>query len=179
MVRERYDLPFDAPFHKSDRLSAGWVLSAITRFGTGFPVTFTNASDNSLLGTEPGGVNGYGIDLPDIARGPLEINHDPRNGQPYCNTALFSLQPLGQVGSAPRRLFYGPGIANFDTAISKTVTIRESRRLEFRLETFNTFNHTPFFGPASVVGEITSDAFAQVVSSAPPRLAQGAIKFLF
>jgi len=175
----RYELPFDALFHKRSGLTTGWVLSGITRFGTGFPVTFTNASDNSLLGTQPDGVNSYGVDLPDMARGPLEINHNPRNGQPYFNTALFSLQSLGQVGSAPRRLFYGPGFQNFDTAISKTVSLGETRRIEFRLETFNTFNHTQFFGPASVAGEITSDAFGRVVSAAPPRLAQGAIKFLF
>jgi hypothetical protein len=57
-------------------------------------------------------------------RGPLDINHNPRNGLPYFNVSLFSLPPLGTPGTAPRRLFYGPGIANFDIALSKVVRFR-------------------------------------------------------
>jgi len=155
------------------------VLSGISRFATGFPVTFTNASDNSLLGTQPDGVNAYGADLPDMKPGALDINHNPRNGLSYFNTGLFSLQPLGQPGSAPRRLFYGPGMANFDMALSKTVTLGETASLQFRLETFNTFNHAQFFGPVSVNGEITSPAFGQVVSAAAPRLGQLGLKLRF
>jgi hypothetical protein len=97
----------------------------------------------------------------------------------YFNTSLFSLQPLGTPGTAPRRLFYGPGIANFDIALSKVVRFDESKSLQIRLETFNTFNHVQFFGPASVNGEITSSAFGQVVSADPPRLVQLGLKLYF
>jgi hypothetical protein len=179
VVSYRYDLPFDKLFRAKNQLTQGWTISGITRVSTGFPVTFTNASDNSLYGTAPDGVNGYGVDLPDVVPGPLQINHNPRNAQPYFNTSLFSLQPLGQLGTADRRMFYGPGEANFDMALLKTVKMGESKALHFRLETFNTFNHAQFFGPTSVIGEITSDAFGQVVSSAPPRLVQLAAKFSF
>ena len=51
--------------------------------------------------------------------------------------------------------------------------------MEFRLETFNTFNHAQFYGPAAVDGNISSTAFGQVVSVAPPRLVQVAAKFYF
>jgi hypothetical protein len=179
VVSYRYEMPFERVFGARNRLTQGWVLSGITRFGTGFPVTFTNASDNSLLGTQPDGVNAYGVDLPDLKPGPLNLNHNPRNGLPYFNASLFSLQPLGQPGSAARRLFYGPGIANFDVALAKFVSLGESSSLQFRLETFNTFNHTQFFGPASVNGEITSPAFGQVVSATAPRLVQVAVKLAF
>jgi hypothetical protein len=166
VVSYRYDIPFEKLFRAGNRLTQGWVLSGVSRFGTGFPVTFTNASDNSLLGTQPDGVNGYGVDLPDVRPGSLNLNHDPRNGLPYFNTSLFSLQPLGQPGTAARRMFYGPGVDNFDMALSKAISMGESRSLQFRLETFNTFNHAQFFGPTSVNGEITSDAFGQVVGAA-------------
>ncbi len=173
-----YNLPFDR-LGPRNRLTQGWVLSGVTRFATGFPVTFTNASDNSLLGTQPDGVNAYGVDLPNMAPGALDLNHNPRNGLAYFNTSLFGLQPLGQPGSAPRRLFYGPGMANFDAAISKTLRLGETATLHLRLETFNTFNHAQFFGPSAVNGEITSPAFGQVVSAAPPRLVQLAAKLEF
>ncbi len=179
VVSYRYNLPFEKLLGVKNRWTQGWILSGITRYSTGFPVTFTNASDNSLLGTQPDGVNGYGVDLPDATRGPLQLNHDPRNGQPYFNTSLFNLQPLGQLGSAARRSFYGPGMQNFDIALLKSVSLGESRALQFRLETFNTFNHTQFFGPTSVVGEITSSDFGQVVNATAPRLVQLATKFTF
>jgi hypothetical protein len=175
----RYEIPFERLFGTRNPLATGWTLSGITRLGTGFPVTFTNASDNSLLGTQPDGVNGYGADLPNLKPGPLDLSHNPRNGSPYFNTSLYSLQPLGQSGSAARRLFYGPGIENFDVALAKTVRLGETKSLQFRLEAFNIFNHAQFFGPTSVNGEITSPAFGQVVGAAAPRLAQAAIKLSF
>jgi hypothetical protein len=139
----------------------------------------TNASDNSLLGTQPNGVNSYAVDLPDVKSGPLNLNHDPRNGQPYFNTSLFSLQPLGTSGTAARRMFYGPGVENWDIALTKVISISESKSLHFRLETFNTFNHAQFFGSSAVNGEITSPGFGQVVSAMAPRLVQVAAKFYF
>jgi hypothetical protein len=142
-------------------------------------VTLTNASDNSLLGTQPDGVNSYGVDLPDVSPGPVRINGNPRNGLAYFNTSLFSLQPLGDPGNAARRMFYGPGMANFDIALSKTIRLAEGKALQLRLETFNTFNHAQFFGPAAVNGEITSSAFGQVVGAAAPRLVQLAVKLSF
>ncbi|MBV9265052.1 MAG: TonB-dependent receptor, partial [Acidobacteriaceae bacterium] len=179
VVSYRYEIPFESWFETGNRLTKGWVLSGISRFSTGFPVTFTNGSDNSLLGTQPDGVNSLGVDLPDMSRGPLELNHNPRNGLPYFNTVLFSLQPLGEPGTAPRRLFYGPGIENFDVAISKVVSLGESRSLQLRLETFNSFNHAQFFGPTSVNGEITSSGFGQVTKAMNPRLVQLGVKLTF
>jgi hypothetical protein len=179
VVSYRYQIPFDQWLGHGGRLTQGWVISGISRFGTGFPVTFTNASDNSLLGTQPDGVNGYGVDLPNVTPGPLNINHNPRNGQPYFNTSLYSLQPLGTPGNSARRLFYGPGVENFDIALAKTTKITESKTIEFRLEAFNVFNHAQFFGPASVNGEITSDAFGQVTSADAPRLVQIAVRVQF
>ena len=179
VISYRYEIPFERLFGSGSGLATGWTLSGITRLGAGFPVTFTNASDNSLLGTQPDGVNGFGVDLPNLKAGPLDLNHDPRHGLPYFNTSLYSLQPLGETGTAARRLFYGPGMQNFDASLAKSVRLGENRYLQLRLEAFNVLNHTQFFGPASVNGEITSSAFGQVVGAAPPRLMQAAIKVSF
>ena len=174
-----YELPFDHLFQNHDRLTKGWVISGITRFSTGFPVTLFNNNDTSLLGTIPNGINNNGVDAPDVTPGNLGINTDPRNGRSAFNASLFSLPALGQVGTARRRFFYGPGISNFDMALEKNVRLSESKSLEFRLEGFNVFNHAQFYGPSAVNGNISSANFGQVVSAAPPRLVQLAAKFSF
>ncbi len=179
VVSYNYQLPLDRLFGRSNRWTQGWALSGITRFSSGFPVTLYNYGDNSLLGTEPNGVNNYGVDEPQYTPGALGLNHNPRNGQPYFNMALFSVQPLGEPGNAKRRFFYGPGIDNYDMALLKSLALTESKSLEFRFEGFNVFNHAQFYGPASVNGNISSSSFGQVVSAAAPRLMQAAVKFIF
>ena len=174
-----YDLPLGRVFGRSNGWTTGWTFSGITRFSTGFPVTLLNYGDNSLLGAEPNGINNYGVDEPQYTPGPLELNHNPRNGESYFNTSLFSLQPLGQAGNAKRRFFYGPGIDNYDVALLKNVPLTESKSLQFRFEGFNVFNHAQFYGPTAVNGNINSSTFGQVVSAAPPRLMQAAVKFTF
>jgi len=178
VVSYSYQLPFDR-IASSNRLTKGWVISGITHISTGFPVTLYNYGDNSLLGAAPNGVNNYGVDEPQFTPGPLELNHNPRNGNPYFNTARFSLQPLGTPGNAKRRFFFGPGMNNYDMALMKSLPVTESRSFAFRIEAFNIFNHAQFYGPASVNGNINSSSFGQVVSALAPRLMQASIKFNF
>jgi hypothetical protein len=68
---------------------------------------------------------------------------------------------------------------NSDIALLRDFRFAESKVLQFRLESFNTFNHTQFFGPAAVNGNIDSPLFGQVVKAASPRLMQVALKFTF
>ena len=181
VVSYTYQLPIEKLFRAENRWTRGWALSGITHFSSGFPVTLINNGDNSLLGTSPNGVNNFGVDEPDVAPGPLNLNGNPRNGQSYFNTALFTINKLGTPGTAKRRYFYGPGMNNFDMALLKDVKLTESKTLQFRLEAFNVFNHTQFFGPLSVDGNIgdLGTTFGDVVSAAPPRLVQLGFKFLF
>ena len=179
VVSYNYQLPFARLFRATNRLTQGWELSGITRFSTGLPVTLINYGDNSLLGAEPNGINNYGVDEPDVAPGSLNLNHNPRNGQPYFNAALFSDNALGTPGNASRRYFNGPGMENFDMALLKNLRLSESKFVQFRLEAFNVFNHAQFFGPQAVDGNISSATFGQVVSATAPRLVQVAAKFTF
>ena len=174
-----WELPVEKLFRSNNRLTEGWAVSGITRFATGLPVTLTSNGDNFLVYAQNNGINSVSIDLPNMALGNLEINHNPRNGQPYFNTALFSPNSLGTQGNAPRRPFYGPGVNNFDTALHKLTKLTENKSIEFRFETFNTFNHAQFDGNGSVDGNINDATFGQVVKAAPPRISQVALKFSF
>jgi hypothetical protein len=178
----RYRLPVDSLFHSKNRWTEGWSLSGITRFATGMPVTLFNNTDSSLLGSMPNGINNNGVDTPYYLPGNLEVNTNPRDGRAAFNTSLFpsDVTPyLGQLGNAPRRFFYGPGLENFDTSLQKELAISEGKMLQFRMEAFNVFNHAQFFGAASVNGNISSANFGQVVNATDPRLVQLAAKFIF
>jgi hypothetical protein len=177
----RYDVPFDKLFHHVNKATSGWAISGITRFSTGLPVTLVNPNDTALIGSFNNGVNGVGFSNLDVAAGPLQLNGNPRNGEPYFDTSLFSLPALGSPGDASRRLFYGPGMDNWDIALLKETYFDESKTkvLEFRMETFNTFNHAQFFGANTVDGNINDSTFGKVVNADSPRLMQAALKFRF
>ena len=174
-----YQLPFDR-FLRANRLTQGWSLSGITRFSSGFPVTMVNNGDNSLIGTNPNGVNNSSIDEPDYNGDPLRLNHNPRTHQNnYFDSGVFSMNALGTPGSAKRRFFYGPGADNWDAAVAKKLALTESKSLLFRVEAFNVFNHTQFNGPSAIDGNIGSSTFGNAISAAAPRILQGALKFSF
>jgi hypothetical protein len=175
----RYQLPLARLAGGARRLLDGWAISGITRASTGFPVTLAAQGDNSLEGSLPNGVNNHSLDLPDYTGGALQINRDPRNGQAYFNPTAFAANAMGTPGSASRRSFHGPGAVNFDLALLRTFAIPEKKALEFRLESFNTFNHAQFFGPAAINGEFGTGTFGQAVNAAAPRLVQLALKLTF
>jgi hypothetical protein len=172
-------MPFERLFRADNRWTHGWSISGITRYSTGFPVTFYNYEDTSLLGTQGNGINNLAVDELDYAPGPLDLNHNPRNGSGYFNTTLFRLPVLGSIGNGRRRFFSGPGIDNYDMTLQKSLRLTDAKSFEFRVEAFNAFNHAQFYGPDSVAGNISSDTFGQVVSAAPPRLLQIACKIIF
>ncbi len=164
----------------SRELTEGWSLSGITRFASGFPVTMINNGDNSLIGTNPNGVNNSSIDEPDYNGGALHLNRNPRtNGNNYFDATAFTMNAPGTPGNAKRRFFFGPGADNYDVALAKSLALGDSRSLLFRVESFNVFNHTQFNGPGAIDGDIGSSTFGNAISAAPPRILQGAIKFSF
>ena len=176
-----YELPIEKLFRASNRLTQGWAISGITRYATGLPVTFQSFGDNALVQVQNNGVNSVSIDLPDYnpSLGSLSVNRNPRNNPLAFNTNLFSANALGTFGNSSRRFFYGPGIDNYDMALRKITRVTESSSLEFRFETFNTFNHAQFDGASSVDGNISDSTFGQILKSQPGRVSQVALKFSF
>jgi hypothetical protein len=184
VVSYGYRVPFDKLW--ASRLTQGWRLSGITRFSTGLPVTLLAENDNSLLGTGGSGPEELPIDTPNFTPGPLDFAN-PRqtttlpSGQIvryYFNTSLFSPETIGQLGTASRRFFHGPGTDNWDMAVLKDTMLKEGMNLEFRAESFNTFNHAQF-----VLGSANYDAgpssFGNVTSANPGRIVQLSLKLLF
>jgi hypothetical protein len=196
-----YELPFDK-FLPRNRATQGWKLTGITHFATGLPVFITEQDDQSTLGSGSTGPTGSDSDTPNFTPGRI-TRVDPRSQNlnaltnPYLSNAasLFYLEgcPLGsgptgssgpgcpdrivgQIGTANRRFFHGPGINNWDLGLLKDLKLTESKSLEFRAEFFSVFNHAQFGNPD---GNINDSAFGFVTGAGGERTGQVAVKLYF
>ena len=70
----------------------------------------------------------------------------------------------------------GPGFWRTDLALFKNIKVNERFSGQFRLESFNTFNHTNPIAPGA---SLTSSTYNQVLSSRDPRLVQLGMKLNF
>jgi hypothetical protein len=105
---------------------------------------------------------------------------------------------VGNGVFAPKVNFFLPGYTNFETALIKTIPIREKTKLQLRVETYNTFNHTEFnainstgtvlttatatFANANSQGSgnpQTASTFGQLTGTANPRYMQIAARIDF
>jgi len=171
-----YELPFDRAFG-DNRLTRGWIVSGITRFATGSPITIVEPDDQSLTGNTSVGPSGS-QDEPNFTPGKLLLTTNPRKGGTYFNTSLFSQETLGQFGNSKHRFFHGPGWNNWDIALLKDVRITESKSAEFRVELFNAFNHAQFMNPDGNFLNLGS-TFGVVTQARDARIGQLAFKFVF
>ncbi len=172
----RYTLPVEHFLHTHQNLTQGWQISGLTRLSTGLPITLVNNNDTSLLGTAPNGINNDGIDEPNYLGGSLHLLRHPifnadGTQRPAFDTTQLAMPALGTLGNARRRFFYGPGSDNTDLSVSKSTPIHEGS-VEIRAEAFNVFNHSQFFGPAAISGNLSSQSFGEFQTAAPPRLMQ-------
>ena len=71
----------------------------------------------------------------------------------YINPAAFTQSPAYTFGNAPRTLsLRGPGYENWDISLFKNVVVRDRVNVQFRAQTFNTFNTPLFAGPNTAFG---------------------------
>jgi len=112
----------------------GWEITGITRFWSGQPFTVTANGNAGTLGAGPrADYNGGG-------------NLYPHRYNQWFNPFLFSRPLDGSLGNTGRNQFRQPGFQNWDVSLFKNFVFNESTRVQLRLETFNTFNHTEFGG---------------------------------
>ncbi|MDE3201061.1 MAG: TonB-dependent receptor [Acidobacteriota bacterium] len=183
VINYAYEIPVPASWRSNTfaRMALeGWRAVGLTTLATGHPVTL---SDYELLSLTCDALSYYACpDVPQQVKAAKFTN--PRSGaQPgQLNTAFdtsaFEQEPVGTFGNAGRNFFRGPGINNTDLAIFKDVRFSESRYIQLRLESFNTFNHTQFGGPD---GEFADGpgSFGVITSAASGRIVQLGGKFYF
>ena len=176
LVNFVYDLPIyrNTKNRMAKTFLGGWQLSGIVTMMTGFPLNIT------LGGAQ--GSNG-------LATGTNRPNYSgnityPETRLAWFSTSSFSLPAVGAWGNLGHGVIRGPGRNNWNLSIFKSFLISEKRnsRLEFRAESFNTWNHTQFQGNVNsggVSSSFTSSNFGQVTSTWDPRVFQLGLKLLF
>jgi Carboxypeptidase regulatory-like domain/TonB-dependent Receptor Plug Domain len=176
-----YDLPF---FNKSSGLKksllGGWQWSGITTFQSGIPFNVTN----SVFGDNAGVGNSIGAGShPDLVGNPhaTPCQASAGFGPLLFNPCAFAAPQGLTFGNVGRNTLNLPHRTQFDMGLFKHFPIKEAMSVEFRLETFNTFNHTQF-GPSatnSVDRQFGSSTFLTAQSAHAPRIVQLGLKFLF
>lgn len=182
-----YELPF---YHQQQNLLGhvlgGWQLSGIVAANSGLPFTVSTSN------LDPAGVGFLGASS---AGGRPDQVGDPNSGsgihtrQKWFNTAAFAPVPLGVVrpGNARRGTINGPGFQRWDLGFMRNFKLTDGFRgsdhridLQFRAESFNTFNHTNW---ASVTGTTsytsqtaTSSTYGTITSARDNRILQLALK---
>jgi len=170
-----YSFPF-AKLGGPKMLVNGWALSGVVNYSRGLPVYIFENDDNSLLGTDNSGPLPLGIDTPNYSGGSVKTFNARSSSHAYFDTTGFSQETLGQLGTARRRFFSGPGVDNYNMSLLKDTTFFERYTLQFRAEFFNVFNHTQF---ASVTGNYNSSTWGKATTADDPRLGQLALKLSF
>ena len=184
----------------TDKIVGGWSTQWIATLQGGQPITF-NCVNNTLQSVGCGALHTgqpLKVGLHNDSLGKLSwFNYDPAldptgaasplTNPATCAVGACTFANLGGITQAP-----GPGFHRLDFSIFKDFPFNEKRKLQFRTEIFNIFNHpnfnAPGFGGNGVVSiggstDWTNNNFGRIGSTrdAPydPRQIQFALKLLF
>ena len=177
-----YAIPIHFSSRVAESLLSGWTVTAIQTVESGLPLTFYAGQDVAVDGT--GSYPGqYAEFVPGATAGTVRISHPNRAAEVnmFFNTGTFvppNNEPLGTYGNSSKGMISGPAYADTDASILKDFTLPESFKLQFRLESFNTFNQVNFSLPNSYAN---SGEFGQIQSTVAQtgRQLQLALKLLW
>ncbi len=86
------------------------------------------------------------------------------NPNQWFNPAMFSLAPIGQLGTASRGMLNGPGLGTWDFSLAKDTSVHalgEKGNVEFRAEFFNFLNRANFGQCPTSCGKIFKGSTSQ------------------
>ncbi len=196
-----YIVPFKAggkAYSARNLLGAGWQISGIATFATGFPFDISYGGFGSFNSLYCSSYSYYAC--PDV---PVQIGKlqklnlrtpDPNDGFSnffYGETAAtvdsgasFADEPVGSFGNIHRNPYHGPGILNTDVVVAKNIPLSGDgvRRIQLRLTSSNVFNHTQFNLPDGNLSDGTPSqggTFGQITGAAQGRQTQLAAKIYF
>jgi hypothetical protein len=193
-----YEMPFfknASPVVKG--VFGGWTISGITSLFTGQPVDFGCGRDG--YGTGIGGsvrcnalgklqINKGVVNDPDY--GPTPTWYDPAVVGQITYDQLWANGQPGMFGTMGRNPLTGPGRNNWDLALLKNIELPwfkgEHSTVQFRWETFNSFNHPQWkwinagcSGTVDFGQPCTTGSVGQVSGAWDPRIMQFGLKFIF
>ena len=143
----------------------GWQVAGVTSFKDGFPLSVTDATNNT---------NSFGGNQrPNLAANPKTSRQTIDS---WFNTQAFVQPPPFTFGNVPRTMGYlrAQGTINSDLTLQKYWQLwNEASRLQLRAEFYNIFNRTQFFAPGTTFGTST---FGVIPGALPARSIQFGLK---
>jgi hypothetical protein len=141
-----------------------WTLSGALTAQTGAPLTATVS----------GNLDGTG------SSAPLRANATglPENGGTgWFNTAAFAVPAAGTFGNAGRDTIIGPGSVVLNLSLARSINLKsERRRLEFRIDTTNFFNHV---NPSGLITVVNSSQYGEITSAGAMRAVTATLRLRF
>jgi hypothetical protein len=155
-----------------------WQFSGISQFESGFPQSL------NCQFTYPVNLFGGGDYSRCILTGPVHLSRGDRTFYRFFDTSVIHPPTKTNPGNAAPGVVRGPGVEDWAISVFKNFPFGEKRAVQFRIETFNTFNH-PQFNTVNtnpqfdqngnqvngLLGQITADYF--------PRQVQLVLKIMF
>jgi hypothetical protein len=160
---------YDLPFGKGQRwagkgvlgaILGGFQLNGIASVMSGTPITIIQNNGFNLNAAGSGQV-------PDQILSTINVPGGIGIGNPYFDRNAFGIVniPSGQTqrfGTAGRNVLRGPGFFNVDLGLFRTFPIKESVKIQFRVEALNALNHANFANPQ---GDINNSNFGYINST--------------
>jgi hypothetical protein len=123
----------------------GWQISGITEFVSGAPL---GLGYSLVQATDLTGASGAGVDSRVVLAENPVLPRSERSLTRHFRTEAVRPPTRADfgIGNAPKDPIRGPGINNWDMSLFKNFPLgaNESRRLQLRWETYNTWNHPQF-----------------------------------
>jgi hypothetical protein len=181
-----YELPFgtkmkflsNAP-HLVNSVVGGWRLSSVFTGKSGLPFTPTISGDVAnigetsqrpeLVGTPfvPGNVNCWFY---------TSANSSCKALYPTATNA-YALPTIYTYGNSGRNTLRAQPLYQLDMSLNKVFSITESKRLEFRAEVFNLFNHPVFAIPGTNIDQSSGGQVTSTLNS--DRIIEFSLKLFF
>jgi hypothetical protein len=148
----------------ADFLLGGWQVSGIYTFVAGAPLTFS----------VPGATLGNGVNArPTLVGDP----HVPNpSADLWFNPNAFANPARYQFGNSGVGIMTGPGLATFDSNLTKNFQFTERKYLQLRWELFNALNHVNLGLPNTGLATPTT---GKILTAGDARQMQFGLKFVF
>lgn len=179
-----YEIPFSKSFNGIEKAAlGGWQINTITVWQSGKPFSIVNGGTgiDGTYNNRATPFNNGGSDRPNqvgSATGSKTLKQ-------WFNTAAFTPQPLGTVGSTQRNSLTGPRFRHIDMSLFKDFAITERYVVQFRAEAFDITNTPNYYinnnagNSSTQLGNSAFGTVAQVDPNYVPRELQFALKLKF
>lgn len=177
-----YTFPFGRGQHWLQRgllsyIAGGWTANYVFQAHSGQRYMLNVGGDPANISGDNGNIGGYS--RPNVIGNPFQgscgatpVGKRGPNGFCEYDSSAFAI-PSGSFGNAPRMGYKQPYYNNLDFSLVKNTPLYKGAQLQFRAESFNTYNVMIPGGPGTTIGN-SSAGLANGLQNSPRELQFGA-----